>query len=399
MAGRAVNSAEERRLAALSELACLVADGMAGTRSALIAATGLSRSAVAQRVDLLIERGLLVESEPLATDRGRPPYTLDLASDEVLVVGVDLGATHCRIALTTLGGRVLAETAADIDINEGPERILGAASALIEELCRESGRTLRSVRAIGVGVPGPVEAESGTVVRPPIMQGWDGYRVPAFFEGSYAAPVLVDNDVNMMAFGEYVHRRESEHLLYVKVGTGIGCGIVSGGAAHRGASGAAGDIGHIRLPGHDDVLCHCGNTGCVEAVASGSAIAAALRAEGLDAQRAKDVVRLVSEGHPVARRQVRLAGQRIGEVLASLVSFHNPDTIVVGGMLAQLHEDLLADIRGVIYRRALPLATRSLRIETSVLGEHAGVLGCARLAARHLLSPRGIGQFLEARRA
>lgn len=392
------SSAEERRLAALSELACLVADGAATTRSALIAATGLSRSAIAQRVDLLIERGLLVESEPLATDRGRPPYALDLASDEVLVAGVDVGATHSRVALSTLAGRVLAERASEIDINEGPERILSGVSARIETLCRDSGRTLANVRAIGIGVPGPVEAESGTVVRPPIMQGWDGYRVPAFFEGSLAVPVLVDNDVNMMAFGEYVHRRESEHLLYVKVGTGIGCGIVSGGVLHRGASGAAGDIGHIRLPGHDDVLCHCGNAGCVEAVASGSALAAALRAEGLDAHRARDVVRLVSEGHPAARRAVRLAGQRIGEVLASLVSFHNPDTIVVGGVLAQLHEDLLADIRGVIYRRALPLATRSLRIETSVLGEQAGVLGSARLAARHLLSPRGIGEFLGARR-
>lgn len=395
MAGRAaVNSAEERRLAALSELACLVADGVAGTRSALIAATGLSRSAVAQRVDLLIERGLLVESEPLATDRGRPPYTLDLASDEVLVVGADLGATHRRVALATLGGHVLAESAAEIDINEGPERILGGVAEAIEALCAQSGRAARCVRAVGIGVPGPVEAESGTVVRPPIMQGWDGYRVPSFFEGSSTAPVLVDNDVNMMAFGEYVHRRESVHLLYVKVGTGIGCGIVSGGVPHRGASGAAGDIGHIRLPGHDDVPCHCGNTGCVEAVASGAAIAAALRAEGLAAHGVRDVVRLVSEGHPLARRQVRLAGQRIGEVLATLVSFHNPDTIVLGGMLAQLHEDLLADIRGVIYRRALPLATRSLHIETSVLGEHAGVLGCARLAARHVLSPRGIGEFL-----
>ena len=398
MGSRAANSAEDRRLAGLSELACLVADGAATTRSALIAATGLSRSAIAQRVDLLIERGLLVESEPLSTDRGRPPYALDLAPDEVLVVGADLGATHCRVALSTLGGRVLAETATEIDINRGPERILGGVAALIERLCADSARSLANVRALGIGVPGPVEAESGTVVRPPIMQGWDGYRVPAFFEGSYAAPVLVDNDVNMMAFGEYVHRRESEHLLYVKVGTGIGCGIVSGGVLHRGASGAAGDIGHIRLPGHDDVLCQCGNTGCVEAVASGSAIAAALRAEGLDAARARDVVRLVSEGHPVARRQVRLAGQRIGEVLASLVSFHNPDTIVVGGVLAQLHEDLLADIRGVIYRRALPLATRSLRIETSVLGERAGVLGSARMAARHLLSPRGMGEFLGAHR-
>jgi predicted NBD/HSP70 family sugar kinase len=391
---KAANSAEERRLAALSELACLVADGAATTRSALIAATGLSRSAIAQRVDLLIERGLLVESEPLATERGRPPYALDLASDEVLVAGVDVGATHCRVALTTLAGKVLVERASEIDINEGPARILGGVAGHIETLCRTSDRTLANVRAIGIGVPGPVEAESGTVVRPPIMQGWDGYRVPAFFEDAFSAPVLVDNDVNMMAFGEYVHRRETEHLLYVKVGTGIGCGIVSGGVLHRGASGAAGDIGHIRLPSHDDVLCHCGNAGCVEAVASGSALAAALRAEGLDAHRARDVVRLVSEGHPAARRAVRLAGQRIGEVLASLVSFHNPDTIVVGGVLAQLHEDLLADIRGVIYRRALPLATRSLRIETSMLGEQAGVLGSARLAARHLLSPRGIGEFL-----
>jgi predicted NBD/HSP70 family sugar kinase len=293
---------------------------------------------------------------------------------------------------------VLAETAREIEINDGPERILGGVSELIEELCKATQRSPASLRAIGIGVPGPVEAESGTVVRPPIMHGWDGYRVPAFFEGRYTAPVLVDNDVNMMAFGEYVHRRESEHLLYVKVGTGIGCGIVSGGVLHRGASGAAGDIGHIRLPSHDDVLCHCGNAGCVEAVASGSAIAAALRAEGLDANRARDVVRLVSEGHPVARRRVRLAGQSIGEVLASLVSFHNPDTIVVGGVLSQLHEDLLADIRGVIYRRALPLATRSLKIETSMLGEQAGVLGSARLAARHLLSPRGISEFLVARR-
>jgi predicted NBD/HSP70 family sugar kinase len=395
---RVANSAEERRLAGLSELACLVAEGAATTRSALISATGLSRSAVAQRVDLLIERGLLVETEPLATDRGRPPYTLDLASDEVLVVGVDLGATHSRVALTTLGGRVLAEAARAIDINEGPERILGGVVEVMNELCHAAGRTAAGLRAIGIGVPGPVEADSGTVVRPPIMQGWDGCRVPAYFEGRYLTPVLVDNDVNMMAFGEYMHRRESEHLLYVKVGTGIGCGIVSGGVPHRGASGAAGDIGHIRLPGHDDVICHCGNAGCVEAVASGSAIAAALRAEGLEAHGARDVVRLVSEGHPVARRQVRLAGRAIGEVLASLVSFHNPDTIVVGGMLAQLHEELLADIRGVIYHRALPLATRSLRIETSVLGEQAGVIGSARLAARHLLSPRGIGEFLHARR-
>ena len=393
-----MNSAARRRLASLSELAGLVADGAATTRSAIVGATGLSRAAIAQRVDLLIERGLLVETEPAAIERGRPPLTLDLSDAEIVVAGCDLGATHSRVAVATLSGRVLAERARAIDINAGPDAVLGGVRADLEKLLAEAGRPAAHLRAIGIGVPGPVEFASGTVVRPPIMAGWDGCRVPAFFDaffdGRYAAPVLVDNDVNTMALGEYTHRRDSRHLLYVKVGTGIGCGVISGGVLHRGASGAAGDIGHIQLPGHEEVLCHCGNTGCVEAVASGSAVAAALRAQGIAAAGAGDVVRLVSEGQPAARRQVRLAGRRIGEVLASLVSFHNPDTIVIGGILAQLHEDLLADVRAVIYRRALPLATRSLAIETSVLGERAGVLGAVRLAARHLLSPEGMAGII-----
>lgn len=389
-----MNPISDRRLAALSDLANLVASGAATKRSQLAAATGLSRAAVAQRVDLLIAHGLLVESEPAAAPRGRPPLTLRLAGDTAALCAVDLGATHCRIALTEFGGRTLAGTSERIEIGEGPDKVLGRVHELIGALLESAGRPAGHLRAISVGVPGPVEAATGTVVRPPIMPGWDGCRIPDHFAARYPVPVLVDNDVNMMALGEYGLRRDCAHLLFVKVATGIGCGIVSGGVLHRGAAGAAGDIGHIRLPGHDDVLCRCGNTGCVEAVASGAAVAANLRAAGLPAADAADVVKLVAQGDPQARRQVRLAGQRLGEVLASLVSFHNPDTIVLGGVLARLHEDLLADIRGVVYRRALPLATRSLAIETSTLGEQAGIEGAARLATEHLLSPAGIGRLL-----
>src|SRR5882672_8022504 len=155
-----MNSAAARRLGALSELACLVADGTATTRSALVPATGLSRAAIAQRVDLLIGRGLLVETEPAATERGRPPLTLDLASDTVVVAGVDLGATHSRIALATLGGHVLAESARQLDINDGPEKVLGDVAAGIGTLLAEAGRPASHLRAIGVGVPGPVEAST-----------------------------------------------------------------------------------------------------------------------------------------------------------------------------------------------------------------------------------------------
>ncbi|MBY8878775.1 ROK family protein [Actinacidiphila acidipaludis] len=391
-----MSAAGERQLTALSELAGLVAGG-ATRRSQLVTATGLSRAAVAQRVDLLITKGLLVETGTVATERGRPPLALQLASDASVVCAVDLGATHSTVAVAGLGGTVLAEATEEIDIDDGPEAVLSRLHEQLGRLLAEAGHPASHVRAIGIGVPGPVEASTGTVIRPPIMRGWDGYRVPAFFEGRYDAPVLVDNDVNMMALGEYAHRPATAHLLYVKVGTGIGCGIVSGGSVHRGATGAAGDIGHIRVPGHDDVLCHCGNTGCVEAVASGAAVTATLREAGLPVEHVADVVRLVQAGDPTARRQVRLAAQRIGDVLASLVSFWNPDAIVLGGSIASLHDDLLADIRAAVYRRALPLATRTVAIEATILGRRAGIEGARRRAVQHLLSPEGIARILAAR--
>ena len=176
-----MNSAAVRRLRSLSELACLVADGTATTRSSLVSHTDLSRASIAQRVDLLIARGLLVEAEPAPTDRGRPPLTLDLASDTVLVAGADVGATHSRIALATLGGHVLAESAQQIDINDGPDKVLGDVASVIGTLLSQAGRPAAHLRAIGIGVPGPVEDSTGPVIRPQIMAGWEGHRVPGFF--------------------------------------------------------------------------------------------------------------------------------------------------------------------------------------------------------------------------
>ena len=387
-------SLDPRRLAALSEVVRAVAADPSATRAGLVQLTGMSRATVAARVDALIAADLLAEGEFTQAGRGRPATTLRIDPGLGTVAAIDLGATHCRLALADLGGGVLAETVEGISIGDGPQRVLGRADELMRQLLAKSPYTPADVRAISIGVPGPVAFASGTVVRPPIMPGWDGYAPPAFFAGRYRAPVLVDNDVNMMALGEFSLRPDTAHLLFVKVGTGIGCGIVSDGILHRGATGAAGDIGHIRVPGYEEQPCHCGGTGCVEAVASGSAVAAALREAGIEAHGPRDVVRLVTEGDALARRRVRIAGGQIGEVLASVVSFHNPDAIVLGGSLAALYEDLLAEIRGVVYRRALPLATRSLRIEPSVLGERAGVAGAARLALDHLLSPAGLQNLL-----
>jgi predicted NBD/HSP70 family sugar kinase/biotin operon repressor len=374
--------------AELGQLVSLLVREQSSTRAELARSTGLARSTISKRVDQLLRLGILVEVGDGHSATGRPPTLLAVNTAVGVVLAADLGATHARLALATLGGHPQEERSFEIDISEGPARVLSWLSDRFRELLAENGRTVRDVRAIGIGVPGPVEFATGTVVQPPIMPGWDGVVVPEVLSEHFDAPVLVDNDVNIMGLGEYWSRRlKKEKILFVKVATGIGCGIVTDGQVYRGADGAAGDIGHIQVAAEDDVICSCGNLNCLEAVASGSALVRQLAAQGLDVRHPRDVVSLSQAGDAKVVRLVRVASQRIGEVLASLVSFYNPSRIILGGALAVLRDDLLAGIRGVVYQRALPLATRRLTIETTAFGHRSGILGATILAAHGALSP------------
>ncbi|MEA2401100.1 MAG: hypothetical protein QOK00_1503, partial [Thermoleophilaceae bacterium] len=226
---------------------------------------------------------------------------------------------------------------------------------------------------------------------------WDNHPISDELGDHYDAPVLVDNDVNIMALGEHWSAwPDSEHLLYVKVGTGIGCGIVAGGEIHRGAEGAAGDIGHIRVTSDESVVCRCGNLGCLEAVAGGGAIAARLTESGVEAHGSRDVVAQVRAGNGDAVRLVRQGGRMLGTVLASLVNFFNPAVIVIGGDVAEAHEQLLAGVREVVYQRSLPLATRHLRVVRNSLGDRAGVTGAAVMVIEHVLAPDAVDRALSA---
>jgi predicted NBD/HSP70 family sugar kinase len=316
--------------------------------------------------------------------------------DAGVVLVADLGATHARVAVSDLAGAPLAERAADLDIALGPEHALAWVTDRFGELLDEVGRSPGDVHGIGIGVPGPVEFDSGRPVNPPIMPGWDDFPIPDWFASRYGAPVLVDNDVNIMARGEHrMQWPETEHLLLIKVGTGIGCGIVADGHIHRGARGAAGDIGHIRATTNEDVICRCGNIGCLEAVAGGQALAERLAAAGEDATHSRHVVRLVQAGHPGAIRMVRDAGRTLGEVLAGTVNFFNPAVIVIGGDIAEAHAQLLAGVREGIFSRSLPLATRDLRIVPCRLGDRAGVIGAAIMAIEHVLAPDAVDRSLQ----
>ncbi|MBM2621377.1 ROK family protein [Actinoplanes sp. LDG1-06] len=339
--------------------------------------------------------GLLAPSGEAASTGGRPPARFAFNPQARVAVGVDLGATHGNVALTDLHGRVLSEAAERVDITAGPVVVLDRVAATIGRLLDAAGRGAGDLAGIGIGVPGPVEHSSGRPRRPPIMPGWDGFDVPGHVRRHWDVPVLVDNDVNIMALGEHVTAHPGlDHLLFVKVATGIGAGIISGRRLLRGAVGAAGDLGHVAAPHAPDVLCACGNTGCLEAVAGGRAIIRQLTAAGVPAATNSDIVALVHGGNLVVAQALRQAGRTIGEVVATCVSLLNPELVVIGGSLAGAGESLVAGVREVVYGRSLPLATGHLQIVTATSGFQAGVIGAATMVVQHTLAAERVDREL-----
>lgn len=369
----------------------LLRDGGPQTRAQLAESSGLARSTIAARIDVLLRLGLVAPYGDAASTGGRPPSVLAVNPRARVVVGVDLGATHARAVLTDLAGTILAEARADLDIADGPEVVLGWVTDAVRSLLRGQQRKLAELAAIGIGLPGPVEHSTGRAINPPIMPGWDRYDVPAHVRRDIDVPVLIDNDVNIMALGErHAHFPDVQDLVFIKVSTGIGAGIISGGALQRGAMGTAGDVGHVRLARAEGVTCRCGNEGCLEAMAAAPALAATLRAGGADVSSSADIVALVRSGNLEAVQVVRQAGRDMGEMVAMVVNFINPSVVVVGGAMSAAGEHLIAGIRETVYQRSLPLATEHLRILPSAAGEQAGVIGAAALAIAHVLSPEEI---------
>lgn len=377
------------------EMFQMLRDGQPRTRADLASITGQARSTIAARIDLLMSAGLVAPAGEASSTGGRPPTTFAFRPGARVVVAVDLGATHARLAVTDLASTILAEVEAPLVIADGPDVVLAWVAEHGDKLLETAGRKRDELVSVGVGLPGPVEHSTGRPINPPIMPAWDDVDVPGILSRHFGTAVLVDNDVNIMALGE--HRTawpDVTDLLFVKVATGIGSGIIADGQLRRGAQGAAGDIGHIAVPHAPDVPCRCGNVGCLEAVASGQAVATALRDAGLEAETSADVVALVRAGDVAASRAVRQAGRDIGSVLAACVSLLNPSIIVIGGVVADAGEHLIAGIREVVYQRSLPLATQHLRIVTSHTRARAGILGASAMAIDHVLSPAAIDALI-----
>ncbi|GAB3253776.1 ROK family transcriptional regulator [Nocardioides dilutus] len=391
LAGRAESPMQARLLAHLRDQGPL-------SKAQLADLLQVSRTTLGAEIDRLGELGLAVEAGPAASRGGRRSTLIDLSPD-IRFAGISIGATGLSVGVTDGRLTTLAVQHRDCDIRQGPEVVLALALEVVREVMAQAG--VDRLSGAGVGVPGPVDFHRGVSVSPPIMPGWDGYPVRDAVSRDLGCPVVLDNDVNVLAVGEQ-HAgvaRAALDFLFVKIGTGIGCGIVVDGELYRGVDGCAGDIGHIRV---DDFgpTCACGNTGCLEAFAGGAALArdataaarsgrsqvlAALLADK-EELTGEDVGVAVRQGDPVAVQLMRDSGRRVGQVLASLVSFFNPGMIVIGGGVTALGHALLAEIRGVTYRRSLPLATGNLPIVLSELGDEGGVIGAARMVSSAIYS-------------
>lgn len=368
----------------------LIRSGDGSTRSDLVELTGLARSTISQRVDGLITSGFLVETGEARSTGGRPPRTLEFNESVGVVLAADIGATHSRFAVCNMNAEPLAEIAMDMPVADGPEAVLSTTEEVFDSLLKDTGWTAADVQAVGIGVPGPVDFAAGRAEHPPIMFGWHDYPIRDRIAAKYEATVLVDNDVNIMALGEHWDLDPRvDDMLFVKVGTGIGSGLILGGRLHRGARGTAGDIGHIRV-NDGTVVCNCGHLGCLEGSAGGAALAEQLADKGLDATSARDVTALAISGNQDAIAAVREAGRSLGVVVSSVVNMLNPAVIVVGGDIARTGQLLLAGVREVVYQRSTALSTSELQIQQSRLDDRAGIIGAAALVLEHILDPEQV---------
>jgi predicted NBD/HSP70 family sugar kinase len=393
----AATGTRRRNTAGAGRLLELIRTGEADTRVALTRESGLARATVNDRLELLLEAGLIADNGNAKSTGGRRAASFAFNEDSGVAFIADLGASAAGLAVCDLGANVLAHERHAIDIAAGPGVNLALVRERMPDVLAAAGRSAADVVAATVGVPGPVQLSPARVVSPPIMTGWDGVDIVDALALPLDVPVLVAKDTNLMALGE--HRAcfpGDEHILVVKVGTGVGSGVICARALHRGAEGAAGDIGHIPVPGVDE-MCVCGKVGCVEAKAGGWALARDLRALGHDVHGTRDVVALIRARNPDAMRLVNDGAKVLGIAVADAVNVLNPSTVVLGGDIANAHEHLLAHVREVVYTRSLPLATRSLDIVLSELGNRAGILGGAYLAIEHRLQPDALDRELDRR--
>lgn len=379
------------------------------SRTEIVEKTGLSKSTVSIHTKKLLEMGLIKEEEEKSSGVGRRRKMLKFAKNNGYSIGIDLGATSLNVALCNLDAEIIDYLGEKISVNSGPEIIMSRVNKYIEDLTKKHDVNKDKIFGIGMGVPGPVEFSTGRPVSPPIMPGWHYTPLKEMLQEKYECPAFIDNDVNVMAVGEK-HAglgQNIKNFIFIKVGTGIGAGIVCEGKLYRGSKGCAGDIGHVEVEGEKE-LCPCGNRGCLEVVAAGPAMAKRAKQSARKRESellfsileekgditAKDVGNALAKNDQEAKKIVKESGLKIGKVASKLVNFYNPSLIVVGGGVANIGEYFISSIKEEILRHSTSLAVRDLDINKSEKNDEVAMIGAAAMAINEIYSHDNVTEMV-----
>jgi glucokinase-like ROK family protein len=358
------------------------------SRADLADRMGLTRAAVTIIINDLIANGIILNKESRSTTSGRPPVELEINPNQGFVGAVDIGARHLSVALGDFSARILEEIEVPFHVDKGPKECLQEADKILGELLQMRGLLSANLAAIGVGVPGPVIADKGMVMAPPIMPGWDRFPIRATLESQWGTAVTLNNDAELGALGEWAYGagRGEKNLAFIKVGSGIGAGLIVNQQIYGGNTGSAGEIGHLTVD-ENGPLCACGNHGCLEAFAGGHAIASQARklvASGkrtllsennLDSITARDVAEAARRGDLTAQEIIKRSGTFVGIAIAGLINLINPSTVIIGGGVAQVGDLLTGPIRQAVRERSLRASEHSVRITTAMLGRRSSLMG------------------------
>jgi predicted NBD/HSP70 family sugar kinase len=354
------------------------------SRAEIARRTGLSRSTVSSLVAELQSDGLVMErEEPGAAhgeQGGRPPILLSFDASAGAAVGIDFGHSHVRVAVADLSSTILAERAEPLDTDHAAHEGLDVAIELVDEALAEAGVERSRVIGAGLGLPGPIDQADGVIGSSAILPGWVGVAAAEEMRGRLDVPVVVDNDANLGALAEFTHGagRGASDIVYLKVSSGIGAGLILGGRLYRGWGGMAGELGHV-LVDPEGAVCRCGNRGCLETAASTGALLEMLRRSHGELT-VPEMLALARDGDLGCRRVIADAGRVVGSAAAFLFNVLNPQRLVVGGDLAAAGDLLLDGVRSSVRLAALPAAADAARVVAGVLGDRAQVLGALALA-------------------
>ncbi|CCU80866.1 ROK-family transcriptional regulator [Halanaerobium saccharolyticum subsp. saccharolyticum DSM 6643] len=382
------------------------------SRTDIVKKTGLSKSTVSVHTKKLLEMGLIKEAEAenkSVGSVGRNRQLLKFAKNNGVIVAIDLGATSLNVGLCNLDAEIIDMKSKKTLVNNGPKIIMEEIDIFIEKLLESNEIADKKIFGIGMGVPGPVEFSKGTPVSPPIMPGWHLFPLKKVLQQKYSCPAFIDNDVNVMAVGEK-HAGLAQNIsnfIFIKIGTGIGAGIICEDELYRGSKGCAGDIGHIAVEGEQE-FCPCGNRGCLEVVAAGPAIAkkAKIAAQNKESEillsflnikgelTAEDVGEAVKRNDKASIDIIKNSGQKIGQVVSRLVNFYNPSLIIIGGGVANLGNYLISSIKEEVLRHSTSLAVQDLEIELSQKNEEVAVIGAAAMAVNEIYSHDNVTEMV-----